>query len=203
MAGVGRGSGARRASRRDAIEAAALGLFAERGVDGTGLRDVAARAGVTVPGIFAHFAGKEALVDELFRSGMAVYARRIRDASDSAEASGGGHRARLAAVVRAVLELFDEDGIRFRFLVLRQHDRLGRVDLGGPDGNPVEAIRALVVGAMEAGEIPARDPDLAALVAVGVVLQPVTGRIYGRLQGALAPRARDVADMCWAALGGR
>ena len=46
---------------RARIRHAALDLFAERGVDGTPMRAVAARAGVTVGLIVHHFGTKEAL----------------------------------------------------------------------------------------------------------------------------------------------
>jgi AcrR family transcriptional regulator len=48
---------------RDAILAAALGLFSERGFDGASTREIAERAGVTQPLLNYHFSSK----DELWR----------------------------------------------------------------------------------------------------------------------------------------
>lgn len=51
-----------RAKRREAIVAAASELFAERGLSGAGIDEIGARAGITGPGIYRYFAGKEALL---------------------------------------------------------------------------------------------------------------------------------------------
>lgn len=55
------------ADKREAILAAALELFAERGFDGTTMPLVAERAGVGAGTIYRHFASKEALGNALFR----------------------------------------------------------------------------------------------------------------------------------------
>lgn len=49
------------AERRELIEQAALDLLAERGYHRTGMADVAAAAGVSVPVVYDHFASKVAL----------------------------------------------------------------------------------------------------------------------------------------------
>lgn len=50
---------------RDAILAAALELFSQRGFEGTSMRDIAAEAGITQGAIYKHFAGKEALLEAI------------------------------------------------------------------------------------------------------------------------------------------
>jgi AcrR family transcriptional regulator len=57
----------RSAERRDAILAAALDEFADRGFAATRLEDVARRADVAKGTIYLHFADKEALFEELIR----------------------------------------------------------------------------------------------------------------------------------------
>lgn len=54
----------KKAATRQKIADTALRLFAERGYDEVGIRDVAAEADVAVTTVFAHFASKEALVFE-------------------------------------------------------------------------------------------------------------------------------------------
>ena len=49
------------AARREIIEQAALGVFAERGYHGASIQAIAQRAGVTPPVIYDHFASKLAL----------------------------------------------------------------------------------------------------------------------------------------------
>ncbi|POM24940.1 DNA-binding transcriptional repressor AcrR [Actinomadura rubteroloni] len=52
----------KKAATRNHIAEVALRLFAERGYDEVGMRDVAREADVAVTTVFAHFASKEALV---------------------------------------------------------------------------------------------------------------------------------------------
>ena len=52
-------------------------LFAERGFDGTTLRDVAAAAGIREPGIYNHFASKEALYCAVLERGLQPMADAI------------------------------------------------------------------------------------------------------------------------------
>ncbi|MFC4374231.1 TetR/AcrR family transcriptional regulator [Nocardia halotolerans] len=63
----------KKAATRQKIADTALRLFLERGYDEVGIREVAAEADVAVTTLFAHFAGKEALVferDEDFEQGL-------------------------------------------------------------------------------------------------------------------------------------
>jgi AcrR family transcriptional regulator len=56
----------RRRSAREAIVAAAWALVAEEGLAGWSLRDLARRAGITPPTVYAYFASKNAIYDAMF-----------------------------------------------------------------------------------------------------------------------------------------
>lgn len=53
---------------RDRIVEAALRLFAERGTTAVSMRELADAAGVTVPGLYYHFASKAELIREVYRA---------------------------------------------------------------------------------------------------------------------------------------
>lgn len=55
-------------STRDRIVEVALRLFSERGTSGVSVREVADAAGVTVPGLYYHFASKADLIREVYRA---------------------------------------------------------------------------------------------------------------------------------------
>ena len=64
----GSSAGASRPSaptRREQILTAAARLFAERGFHGVGVDEIGAAVGISGPGIYRHFAGKEAMLAEL------------------------------------------------------------------------------------------------------------------------------------------
>ncbi len=62
---------------RDALLAAAVGLFAERGTDGS-LEEVAKRAGVGIGTLYRHFPTRDALVEAAYRNEVA----QLRAAAD-------------------------------------------------------------------------------------------------------------------------
>lgn len=180
--------------KRSLIKAEAMRLFVERGVDAVSVRDIAARCAMKPSNLYAHFASREALVAELFHEGYAAYGDIMADIA----ASAGPFRVRLERLVREICRLHDHDNVRFRFLVMTQHGFLHHVERTGR--NPVEVICRAVEAAMAAGEIPGREPELMAMAIIGLIVQPATGILYGRLGGALLDRADTIVAMCWRAL---
>jgi len=57
-------------STRDRILDRAEALFAERGLAGTSMRDIAARSGLTVASLYNHFQGKQALYEAVIERGI-------------------------------------------------------------------------------------------------------------------------------------
>ncbi|HEU0101337.1 MAG TPA: TetR/AcrR family transcriptional regulator [Mycobacteriales bacterium] len=53
------------APRRERLLDAAAALFASRGYHAVGIDDIGAAAGITGPGVYRHFAGKQALLEHL------------------------------------------------------------------------------------------------------------------------------------------
>ena len=121
-----------------------------------------------------------------------------RPATSPVAAAPGAFLGRLERLVREICRLHDEDTVRFRFLVLTQHGVLHHVERTGR--NPVEVICHAVAEAMESGEIPRREAELMALAIIGLIVQPATGLLYGRLTGGLLERADTVVAMCWRVL---
>lgn len=65
-------------TKRPAIVAAATSLFAQRGIDGTSMRDIADAAGVREAAIYRHFRGKEEMAQEIFTSWYGWYSNQVR-----------------------------------------------------------------------------------------------------------------------------
>jgi AcrR family transcriptional regulator len=173
---------------RERISAAALQLFAEKGFDGTSVRDIARAAGIAEGALYRHFASKEALARSLFLDG---YARLAADIGALCAAIPG-FPGRVAALVGHFCRLFDEEPTLFSFLLLNQHDHLRFVDRHDDAANVVSALERLFVEAMAAGEIPPQDPTLATALALGTVVQPAVFHLYGRLDGKLEARAPTI-----------
>jgi AcrR family transcriptional regulator len=180
--------------KRDLIKTEAMRLFVEHGIDAVSVRDIAAACAMKPSNLYAHFASKDALTAELFHEGYAEYGRILNEVATTS----GPFRKRLEHMVRTICRLHDEDTIRFRFLVMTQHGFLATV--AHDERNPVEVICRAVAAAMQAGEIPTREPELMAMALIGIIVQPATARLYGRLQGGLTERADEIVAMIWRAL---
>jgi AcrR family transcriptional regulator len=177
-------------TKREVIKTEALRLFAERGVDAVSVNDIALACGMSKPNLYAHFKGREDLVRELFEEGYKEYGQRMTEAV----AAAAPFRVRLESLVRLICVLHDQDRLRFRFLLMTHHAHLRHVVLG--ERNPVEIVVRLVASAMAAGEIPTRNVELVAAAIVGMVVQPATFLMYGRIGDNLSPVADEIVSMC-------
>ncbi len=176
------------------VERAALTLFVARGVAETTTKEIAMAASIAEGTIYRYFPSKEQLALDLFLG----HHRVLAEALAGAERSTTGLRAKIDAIVRCYCEGADRDWSLFAYHLLTQHLFLAMVPDGTP--NPVDVVREVIASAMMAGEIPTRDPDLAAASAIGCVMQPATYKVYGRFEGPLSDHATFFADAAWAVL---
>ena len=98
-----------------AILDAALRLFAERGFDGTSMRQVSEAAGVSKANIYHHFESKEALYIAVLRSSVADTRELLKDLADPTER----FETRVARYARAHLAHIFEHAMASR-LILRE-----------------------------------------------------------------------------------
>lgn len=83
-----------------ALLTAASAEFAERGFDATSIRDIAARAGVSLSALYHYYPGKQALLAAILHEGMDAYFAGCHAALAGA---GADPARRLAAVVGATV----------------------------------------------------------------------------------------------------
>lgn len=178
----------RHTDTRQRIERAAVALFAAKGVDATTTKDIAAEVGISEGAIYRHFRSKDELARHLFSSNYADLARRI----DEVVAVSASFAERIEGTVGLFCTLFDRDPELFAFILLSQHALLRRVEDGMP--TPVESLCRVFRDAIEAGECRGPDPDTMAALALGLVTQPATFMIYGRLKPPMSRLAPMLAD---------
>jgi AcrR family transcriptional regulator len=175
------------ASTRASIEKQALRLFAQKGVEGTTIRDLALAVGVADAALYRYFTSKEVIAAELFATHYGALARSI----EAINARGLPFAATVAALVDLLCGLFDDAPDVFTFILLNQHAHLRFVR---DDANAMEPLREIMRQAHAAGTIDIENNDLAAAMALGAVLQPCVFKLYGRLPGSMRERARDLTD---------
>jgi len=175
---------------KERIKREAMRLFVDHGVDAVSMRDIADAVGLKAPSLYAHFRSREELIGDLFFASYAEYGRRLADAA----ATQGGFRRQLEAMVRVICALHAEDELLFNFLLLTQHGFLRQI--ARDERNPVEVICRSVAAAMQAGDIPPGNATLVAGAIIGIIVQPATFKLYGRLNEGLATLADDLVALC-------
>lgn len=105
---------ARRSSARDAIIQAAWALVREEGVAGLSLRDLARRAGISPPTVYAYFDSKNAIYDAMFGAAATQFADRMAEPYPCEDP-----RELLAAGARRFAEFCTSDLERYQLLFQR------------------------------------------------------------------------------------
>ncbi|MFF4581818.1 TetR/AcrR family transcriptional regulator [Streptomyces sp. NPDC001389] len=108
-------------TRREQILREAARLFAERGFHGVGVDEIGAAVGISGPGLYRHFAGKDAMLAELL---VGISERLLTGGRRRVEEAAGDPRALLASLVeghidfalddRALITLHDRELDRLR-----------------------------------------------------------------------------------------
>jgi AcrR family transcriptional regulator len=104
------------ALKRDAVILAAARAFRERGYHNTSLEDLARALGVTKPTLYLYVPGKEAMLFECFKAGLAT----IQTSLEQCERASGPARERLFAFIRGYATAIVGD---FGWCMLRAEDQ--------------------------------------------------------------------------------
>ena len=103
----------RRAAARNAIVEAAWALVREQGLGGLAMRDLASRAGITTPTLYAYFDSKHAILDAMFAQGQQQLSERrsVGRPDDPIQA--------LRWLAHTCVEFCTEDAARYQLLFQR------------------------------------------------------------------------------------
>lgn len=155
---------------KERIGAVATELFAQRGYDGTSMRDVARAADVTLPTIYHHFNSKEGLYQHILQQTRLAFAEAVV----SADAGLGSVRDRLVAMGQAKHRFIAAHRPLMMLLLREQFDFGHWFEPGGqipPVLNAtIEVLRAVVQDGIATGELAPVDDDMAAWYLAGVFI---------------------------------
>lgn len=179
--------------KRAAILRAALEVFAERGVNGVAVPEIAARAGVGTGTIYRYFESKEELVNELFRKEKkALGARLNSEIAPNLEA-----RERFNQFWNRLVAYAREQPEAYRFLELQDH--LPYLDSGSKASE-----RAILTGVYERVKSLQDNgvfrQDVRAEVLMAMVWGAFVNLFKAERLGYITVRDEDVAaacDACW------
>lgn len=165
-----------RGTTKARIERAALQLFACHGMDAVSIKQIAQACTISDGAMYRHFKSKDDLARLMFE---AIHARLLDLVAANIRADASLEQT-VHAVVTAYCELAETDPAQFTYHLTHRNYFLAASGDGG--ANPSDVMSARVSEAMDRGEIPAGDPELAAAMALGLVMQPAEYRIFGRIE---------------------
>ena len=181
--------------KREAILAAALALFVERGFHGTAVPEIAERAGVGAGTIYRHFESKEAVVNELYRRHKQLLATRVLSDFPGECVAREQFRALWHRMARYVAD----EPLGFAFLELHNHRSYLDAESRAIEARIRDFGVAFLQAAQRRGEVRATEP----MVLIGIVMGAFIGlvRFAAECQLTLDDDAWRAAEQCvWEAI---
>jgi AcrR family transcriptional regulator len=154
-------------NKRPDIIAAALELFAERGVRAATTREIAARAGITEGAIYRHFPSKEALAGGIFVDCMSRLLAHLQAAS----AEGDTPTDRLYSTCRAFFEFAGKYPAAYDYIMAAHQENLQV--LLAQKTKPKDIFTRVIIEGIAAGEFRDMDPQLATAFVVGMNIRTI------------------------------
>ena len=165
----------RRTDTKQRIERAALGLFVEHGIVETSTKQIAKAVGLSDGALYRHFESKDEIAHTLFDQQHVMLAEALEEAQSRHSTIDDKAR----AITEAYCTMADRDWSLFTYHHMNGNRFLGQY--ADNLANPVDVVARAIQEAMDAGEIKPGNADLLAAMALGVVLQVVTFKMFGRI----------------------
>jgi len=176
---------ARPIEKREHIEKGVVEVVARKGLRGTTIQDIADGASVSPGLLYRYWRNRDDLAGEVYRK----HYQALLEHLGTLAAREKDVWSKLSAIVRGFLKFADGNPTLLKFILLSQHDLHRTVP-------PEKGIRAflqnMIRGGMATGRLRRMDPDLAAQLFLGIVLQPVVGALYGDLSQPLERHHADI-----------
>ncbi|MFQ5786029.1 MAG: TetR/AcrR family transcriptional regulator [Alphaproteobacteria bacterium] len=175
---------------KELIKRTALRLFAKKGITETTIRDIASAAKIAEGTMYRHYASKEDLAWSLFAENYTALGRELRRVQKRETTA----RRKLTVMIRYFCNVFERDADMFTYLFLARHRQMQKITPRMP--NPYFVFRTVIKEGMVHGEIPREDPDVAASMVMGVILQVIDSSLLGQR---IRPGIHRLADTIIAA----
>jgi AcrR family transcriptional regulator len=181
--------------KREAILAAALDLFAERGFHGTAVPSIADRAGVGAGTVYRYFESKEAIVNALYQQWKSEVARELlTDFS-----AGVPMRQQFHEIFVRLARFAAQHPRALAFLELHHHGSYLDAQSRAVEESMLEALRQFVRHGQAQQTIRQADPNLVIAMIWGAMVGVLRASWEGRV--ALGDSAVDALETClWEAV---
>jgi AcrR family transcriptional regulator len=155
-------------SSRDAIYAATIQLFSERGYSSTSMRDIANAVGLLPGSLYVHISSKEQLLGEIVETGIDRFMVACKEAMDAEDSAA----ARVRAVIHAHMALIAQDAEHVRVALHQWKYLTGsrRVEIMDKRREYEGLFKTLISDGIAAGEFSAElNPRIAVLTIIGTL----------------------------------
>lgn len=181
--------------KREAIMAAALDLFVERGFYGTAVPEIAEKAGVGAGTIYRYFENKEALVNALYRQEKQGFASRVLGEFPKTVIA----RELFRTMWNKMAKFAVENPKPFVFLELHHHAPYLDAESLALEQRMLELFTNVVVAAQARGELKAGPPGLLMSIVMGAFVGVIRGCI--EISAPLGDADWTFAEQCvWEAI---
>jgi AcrR family transcriptional regulator len=183
------------ADKREAIMAAALDLFVERGFFGTAVPEVAERAHVGAGTIYRNFDSKEALVNAIYRDQKMLMVKALLDDFPVT----GPAREQFRTIWMRMAKFVDENPKGFTFCELHHHATYLDEQSRAVESKMTDLVVKFIENAQSRGELRAGPP----MLLIGLVMGAFIGvvRYANETNLALTPDVWSLSEQCaWEAI---
>lgn len=181
-------------NKREAVMAAALELFVERGFFGTAVPDIADKAGVGAGTIYRYFASKEVLVNEIYRAEKMRWGQ-VLVASVATTTARELFRSLWLRMARFTVE----NQQSFVFMELHHHARYLDAESRALEQRMLELFANVITAAQARGELKVGPPRLLMAIVMGAFIGVVRNSI--EQQQTITADEWKLAEQCgWEAI---
>lgn len=173
---------------------AAVKLFVGKGIDGTTIKDIAAKSGVSEGALYRHFKSKEELAYHIFTTNVNAFSHELT-ALVTRRRPG---RDQIHAYIAAAFDAYESERDLFNYLILSEHRELDKFPLSFK--HPGHVALDVVREGQKAGLFRLMDPYLASSILVGSVIRICLVRFRDGIKRDLRGDADTVTDAIWRAL---
>ena len=174
--------------KKKIIDNAAIELFATKGVAETSIRDVSAKAGVTVGALYRYYKSKNEMAWELFCKELEVFTQGLKSIVEQ----NSDPVKTLKKSIEYVYQYYTEEPLKFSFILLTQHG-FPEEELFDEENNPNDIV---IRGVKSLFEVSSVDNKVLAGMLMGAILQPLVMHNYGRLDQPVTEYVDDVVSIC-------
>ena len=159
-------------NKREAVMAAALELFVERGFFGTAVPEIADKAGVGAGTIYRYFASKEVLVNEIYRAEKMRWGQVLVASVPTATA-----RELFRSLWMRMARFVVDNQQSFVFMELHHHARYLDAESRALEHRMLDLFANVITAAQARGELKAAPPRLLMAIVMGSFIGVVRSSI--------------------------